>query len=309
MKETKTLGKYNPLKAVASGHYDLQALRIQIGNRIVANFKLRIGQATSTKESDLDDEGKEILAKVRASYKLIAGAAADNVPRIGKFTGNEVISDYAELTLAQSYEYLIEQEEQSQKNIKQIIHKHPLWKAFGKDCCGLGELMMLVILGCVDIHKSKYPSSLWKYCGLDVGPDGEGRSRRAEHLETKEYTNKDGELAHKQGITYNPFLKTKLMGVLGPSFLKAKNTKYSPMYYDYRNRLENNQRFQDGCAGPDRLKGKKFSAKLWRHNKATRYIVKQFLIDLYVAWRTLEGLEVSKPYSEAKLGIIHIKAS
>jgi hypothetical protein len=42
-----------------------------------------------------------------------------------------------------------------------------------------------------------------------------------------------------------------------------------------------------------------------RHNMAMRYMVKMFLIDLYTKWRTLEGLPVSVPYSEAKLGIKH----
>jgi len=30
-----------------------------------------------------------------------------------------------------------------------------------------------------------------------------------------------------------------------------------------------------------------------------------FIIDLYKAWRKIEGLEVHTPYSEAKLGLKH----
>ena len=35
---------------------------------------------------------------------------------------------------------------------------------------------------------------------------------------------------------------------------------------------------------------------------ATRYAVKMFLRDLWVAWRQLEGLPVSEPYEVAFLG-------
>jgi hypothetical protein len=303
-KATQT-AKYNPYKAVASGHYDLQKLRIQIGNRIVANFKLRIGQPTSKPEKELDSEGKEILDKIRQEYKLIASAAAE-LPRISKFKGSEVIADYAELTLAQSYEDLLEREQESEKAVKQIVHNHPLWKGFAKEVSGLGELMTLCILACIDIHVAKYPSSLWKYCGLDVGADGAGRSRRKEHLEEREFVDKDGEDNIREGITFNPFIKTKLIGVLGSSFLRAKNPKFSKIYNDYKHRLENNPRFADGCQRPAWVgASSKFSPKLWRHNKAVRYMIKMFLIDLYAAWRAIEGLPVSEPYHEAKLGIVH----
>jgi hypothetical protein len=34
-------------------------------------------------------------------------------------------------------------------------------------------------------------------------------------------------------------------------------------------------------------------------------MIKQFLVDLHIAWRTIEGLPVSLPYHEAKLGHLH----
>ncbi|RPH38336.1 hypothetical protein EHM92_00195 [bacterium] len=294
------------LKSIFSGYYDLQKMRIQAGNRIVANFKLRTGQSTGTPESELDKEGKDILERVRKAYDSMADAAAD-LPRVSKFVGNEVISEYAELVLADSYMSLMAQEERYFKSIKGIVHKHPFWKHWLKGVSGVGELMALVILALIDIHKAKYPSSLWKYAGLDVGPDGAGRSRQKQHLEEKEYTNRDGELSTRVGITFNPVLKTKLLGVLGPSFLKAGNEKYAKIYYDYRNRLENHPKYKDGGTAPTKSSnGKKMpSAKSHRHDMATRYMVKMFLIDLYAAWREFEGLEVSKPYHEEKLGIVH----
>lgn len=281
----------NPLKAVFSGFYDLQKMRIQAGNRIVANFKLRLGQETGKSEDELDDEGKDILNRVRLAYKSIAEAAAD-LPRIGSFQGNEVISDYAELVLADTYERLAAQEERYDKGIKQIVHRHPFWKHWMKGVCGLGELLALVILSKIDIHKARHPSSLWKYCGLDVAEDGAGRSRKKAHLVMREYVNKNGEEDIREGISFNPILKTKLIGVLGPSFLKAKNEKYAPIYYGYKKRLENHPAHKD-------------KPLIHRHNMAIRYMVKMFLIDLYTEWRKFEGLPVSLPYQEAKLGYTH----
>jgi hypothetical protein len=38
------------------------------------------------------------------------------------------------------------------------------------------------------------------------------------------------------------------------------------------------------------------------HTDATRVMVKAFLTDLWVTWRIQEGLTVTPPYREAKLG-------
>jgi len=116
-----------------------------------------------------------------------------------------------------------------------------------------------------------------------------GRSRRVDHLVDVEYTNKKGERAVRKSITFNPFLKTKLTGVLGPSFLKS-SSEYADIYYDYKGRLENHVEYSGDSKGH-------------RHNMAIRYMVKMFLVDLYTKWRAIEGLPVNPPYSEAKLGM------
>lgn len=111
--------------------------------------------------------------------------------------------------------------------------------------------------------------------------------RRMGDTEMFEYVGKDGNTKIKRGITYNPVLKTKLMGVLTGCLLKAKDPKYSTIYYDYKNRLDNSGR--DYTAGHKNM-------------MAQRYMIKQFLRDLWTTWRTIEGLEVDEPYEVAKLG-------
>jgi len=113
--------------------------------------------------------------------------------------------------------------------------------------------------------------------------------RRMADTEMFEYTDKDGKVKLKRGITYNPIIKTKLMGVLTGCLLKAKDPTYSTVYYDYRVRMDNDK-FKKNY--PD---GKK-------NMMAQRYMIKQFLRNLWTTWRQLEGLEVDEPYEVAKLG-------
>jgi hypothetical protein len=135
--------------------------------------------------------------------------------------------------------------------------------------------------------------------------DGKGRSRKSEHLIDIKYTDKNGEPAERKGITFNPWLKTKLMGVLASSFLRAGDNKYRTVYDNYKHRLENHPNWQDKTVINDKGKEKIISEKGHRHNAALRYMIKIFLCDLYNAWRSIEGLPVAPTYQEAKLGHRH----
>ena len=98
-----------------------------------------------------------------------------------------------------------------------------------------------------------------------------------------------GELLMKTGITYNPKLKTKLMGVLTGCLLKAKDPVYSTIYYDQRQRLDNSEYHKNKSGAQKNM-------------MAQRYMVKEFLRAMWITWRKLEGLEVDEPYEVAKLG-------
>ena len=115
-----------------------------------------------------------------------------------------------------------------------------------------------------------------------------GRSLR--HTVMTEYINRNGETCTKKSITYCPFLKAKLMGVLADSFIKCPGSKYEQVYRNYRARLDNEPAHYGKTAAH-------------KHMMAKRYAVKQFLSDMWVAWRTLEGLPVSDTYAVDKLGM------
>ena len=108
----------------------------------------------------------------------------------------------------------------------------------------------------------------------------------------REYVTADGEVKTRKSITFNPFLKTKLVGVLAGSFLKQTPNQYRTVYDNYKHRIESDSRHVDKTLGH-------------RHNMAMRYMVKMFLIDLYKAWRQIEGLPVAPSFHEGKLGHRH----
>ncbi len=369
------------LKTIVRGAYDIQKLRIQMGNRIVGNFKAKLGQDAGEKEETLDEDAKQILDNLRTAFKKLTDGVS-TFPKQKTFKGEGVISSFTELCLVAQYVGLEKHEKEHFKRLGQILREYPVFTGFLDDVNGVGPAMAGVIVSEIDISKAIYASSLWAYAGLDsvskwiwqrtsvikanlaaekpslvveteldaleadercIIPDGEivlrgvadgacdrepqdgkyadarnecivkirrdgyefdclyrqfhcgGRSRRKEHLRDVEYKDKDGKTQTKKGITFNPFLKTKLTGVLGPSFLKVKESPYKDVYYDYKHRLESHPKYG---LETDTSKGR-------RHNMAIRYAVKRFLVDLYVAWRTIEGLPVAEEYSKSKLGIEH----
>jgi hypothetical protein len=123
-----------------------------------------------------------------------------------------------------------------------------------------------------------------------IEPVYEGRSRKENHLVPKEYVNRKGEITKTKGITFNPFLKTKIIGVLGTSFLRSGG--HDKVTYDeYKHRLKSSFEHKDKTDGH-------------QHNMAIRFMIKMFLLDMWRVWRELEGLPVPETYQEA---ILHHK--
>jgi hypothetical protein len=292
------------LRAAVRGAYDLQKLRIQTGLRLVANFKVKLGQAPSKKEEEIDDDAKHILAQLRDVYERITDGLT-KFPRPKDFVADAIISEYSELVLIDQYVSLDDSEKKHFKKLVPLLESFRIYTEYLKDVKGIGPAMAGVIISEIDISKARYVSSLWKYAGLDVASDGAGRSRHKEHLVPVKYIDKNGEEQERVGITFNPFLKTKLLGVLASSFLRAGDNQYSAIYREYKHRLESHERYgtqNDKVKTPE---GKQITSKGRRHNMAMRYCVKMFLKDLYVQWRTIEGLPVAPSYAEAKLGLRH----
>lgn len=297
------------IKPMVRGCYSIQKLRIEIGNRIVANFKAKLGQAPSAKEDTIDLKAKGLLDTLRAEHKCIADAMGKI--SIKNFKGQECISSFAEFALIGQYKRLADAEKINFTELSVVLQTIPVYNEFLADVKGVGPAMAGVLISEIDITRSKYASSIWKYAGLDVvivevvNDDEivyreEGRSRKKAHQIEIEYENAKGEMTKRMGITFNPWLKSKLLGALAPTFLKigakekkaGRPHKYSELYYNYKNRIDNHVKHKD-------------KTKAHRHNMAIRYMIKQFLADLYENWRAIDGLPVHQPYAEAKLGHVH----
>ena len=261
------------------------------------------------------DSSEIITISLKKNAKII-----DIIKSMNERTDTLVIKNEYDYNLMKHYMELFDSEEGMLKDLEKEVTKHPMWDAFFKDVKGCGVLMAAVCLTYLDVNKARHASSFWKYAGLDtvdvVKEDGtivnEGRTSKKAHNVEQVYVDKDGNEQSKMGLGYNPNLKTKLIGVLAPCLLKAglrvvkgndkkpvldeagnkqyvASSKYTECYLDYRNRL-------------DQRKDTKEYSSLHKYNMSVRYMIKQFLRDMWVTWRTLEGYTVSEPYEVAKLG-------
>jgi len=320
------------LRAMIKGAYDFQQLRIQMGNRLCAQWKVKRGVIPGQKESKeggLSKEDKTLLTKLRTAYRLLTDGLI-KFPKEKAFNGTDLISNYAEFCLVSQYIDLLKAEKYQFNKLEQagLLDKFSIWNEWLIKVIGCGKQMSGVILSYINIHKAENVSKMWKFAGFDVvntyDEDGKiikgvARSRIPEHLVERTYTNKDGNEATRMGITFCPFLKTKLAGVLGGCFLRNRNKKYSTVYYNHRVQRENHFRFgthNDGKidveataekqARADKAAKKGTEAKkvspvfitsaARRHNQANRVMIKRFLQDLYAKWRALEGLPIREPW-------------
>lgn len=304
------------IRQLVQGIYDIQGLRISMGNRLCGQFRHKLGLEEDQKEQE-DEDAAEILDAIRIDYKLVTDGWVKNHRALeSKFKGHGVISTVAEYELIKVYMDMQRSEESMFKSLGKRLEEFPIYKNWLSNIRGCGPAMSGAIIACLRPEKAKYPSSFWKYAGYDTTPtivgidaDGKekvlskeelntwsgsreerllGRSKKAQHLVRVKYTTSEGQEAERDSVTFNPWLKTKLY-VLGTCFIRAGG-KYSDIYKGYKFRLENSPKWAT-------------KTKAHRHNASLRYMIKIFLQDLWKEWRTLEGLPTPEPYYIAKLGM------
>jgi hypothetical protein len=338
----------NTLRAMVRGAYDLQQLRMQSGLRLCANFRARLKAVDLDKPDDPrvdidpdavedvveevseEDEAaaaerkkeekrkKKVIKIIKAEYKRLTDGITSKKGRVLMkkldLTGSPIISTAAELALVESYLALEKQEAKQFRDLEGTLMEIPIYRNYLKDVVGVGPAMGGVLISYLDPRKARHASSFHKYAGLDVDK-GSGRSRREEHLVERTYRAKNGEMKTRMGVTYNPFLKTKLMGVLGPGFLRSKCPIRRKVYDDRKHRVTTDptrvkvtvavwkklhKQLKAGVGTEEDLRRHWTPGRI--HTDATRVMVKQFLTDLWVKWREQEGLSVTAPYRVAKMG-------
>lgn len=186
-------------------------------------------------------------------------------------------------------------ESQIDKRIKDIITKLPIWTNFFEPIEGCAHITAAVCLSEFDIEKATTVSKLWQFAGLNpgmvLGKVIKGTGEKKEIVTTEEFIRGDKK---KKGFLcpFNFWLRTKLCGVIATNFIMKQNEYALKFYYPYKDRLTNSEKWKD-------------ESKKHIDLAARRYMIKMFLKDLYVAWRTDQNLSVRPTYQEEYLGHKH----
>lgn len=267
--------------------YQIQKSRIQEGNRLIAHFRRKMG--VDPNEEVQDDDKREILESLELRYKRITDGVAE-VTRRRTYDFDTVIEDFTDLRLVDFYMMLKRQEDKvAGRDMKVTLRDVDIWAEWLSDVTGIGPRLGGVLISELNPHKAPYPSSFWAYCGLDV-VNGEGRSRKEEHMKEVEYENSDGEMDTRKSLGYNPFIKSRLMDPdkgAGAQFLRHGTDPYEQIMRDYKHRIQTDPNHDSKSDGHI-------------HMMTLRKGVKEFLIDLHCKWRWLEDLPVAPPYRVEK---------
>lgn len=210
---------------------------------------------------------KEMFAKVEANQDLDENEKS--AYRSFIFTTENEIPESATFLFQDASKNFDSAIKEMTVSIEECLKKFPIWNDFMKNVRGVGPAHAGELIAYLDIHKANYVSSFWKYCGMAVDTE----------------TGKSDRRIKGKKIEYNPKLKRRCY-LIADNLLK-QNDEYRKIYNDRKHRTTNSSREW---------------TKSHIHNDAMRYMVKMFVKDLWVAWRGIEGLEITPTYQEAKLG-------
>lgn len=217
------------VRLMVRGYYDLQKLRIALGNKCFAQLRSKLGLAPSDKEVT-DKEAAKVLDKIRAHYKKVTkGVKGALTAR--KFKADGVFSDYSEFCLVRMFMEVQAQEETAEKSLKSVLVGIPVYDDFLSRVDGIGDALAAFLLAELNPLRARHASSFWKYLGLDLGCDGTGRGRFSAHME-KYWTLKrapDGteHMEKTRRLTHAPHKKAKVVEVLTTSMVK-KGVRWFP---------------------------------------------------------------------------------
>lgn len=262
----------------------------------------------------LENSFKEIMGNYK-NYAENNNLKVNEIIPLNKFSlfKNETIKNYSLYKQIAVYFMLKNAENICKKEMARLVHMHPLWYKYLVGVSGVGEVTAAIMLSSLDIRKTEHPSGFIRYLGMDTVPDldengniqynSDGsikkRARCKKDKVTQTYLASDGSVKTRENINYNIFVKSRIIGVLGQSFVKHKGP-YNTIYKDYKERITNSSRYDYLFEGKD----KRISAHA--NNMAIKYACSQFIIDTWLRWREIEGLPLNGgSYAEGKLGLNH----
>jgi len=234
--------------------YDLQEKRIALSNEITHKFRARRGSPTwDTKDpiygEEEDPKSMETLILVHKSGKEPGG----------------IIPTQEENSKLENYLHLKKEEEEAFEAISPFLSDLTIYKEFLIKEMTITIGTMGILIGWFDIQRAPFPSSFWSYAGLNPPKKAEPKK-----LSSFEF------LPPNIGDSHNPYVKAKLVSILGKSLLQDKS-QWNKVFNDYKSRAE-------------AKKEKTFKSRSHLHNMALRYTIKEFLKAFHLAWRRAEGL-------------------
>lgn len=282
-------------RLLVESFYDLQKLRCETFNRIVCHLKEKytkeqlaelikqyegvdtevepeLQEATAPKENEGEEE--KLPPQYAVYAKMLAGGKVQN----------QVLQP-----LVEYYNQLFSTEKKTMVRLDELTAEVRIRKEYLSGIRGIGPTLSAGIIGWIyPISRFETISKLWRYSGLAV-IDG--------HAERKK---------KKEKIHYNPKLKT-FMWKVSKSFVyqSAEKSPYRKLYdeakADYKRKHPEVETYLN-----EKGEEKKRYNPGHLHNMALRKVAKVFLANLWVKWRSMEGLSVSEPYVFGVLG--HDKA-
>lgn len=123
------------------------------------------------------------------------------------------------------------------------------------------------------------------------------KAEESEYIEGSVYFKRSDKANKKRGLEKNDPLKL---------YLRHPDS-YAKYYVEYKERLMHSDKktFEMQKGGDVKETAWKFAKPAHIDRAAQRYMIKMFLKDLYVQWRTIEGLPVREPYQAEYLGHQH----
>jgi hypothetical protein len=171
---------------------------------------------------------------------------------------------------------LYEIEKNLAKRVDLRTRGHPLRVNFLDRIQGVGPILASGIIAWFNpISRFKTVSALWKYCGLAPGQQRRKGEKCGFNIRLKSFCWKIASSFEKQKPEKSYYRR-----------IYDRKKAYYMERPDLKKRVEANEK---GIIGHIR-------------NMALRYTVKRFLCDMWVFWRQMEGLPVTKPYAFDVLG-------
>jgi hypothetical protein len=225
---------------------------------------------------------------------------------------NRALAEYHEL--ANYAAVAREQEKLLEKDMLKQLKRFPVYNEFLVKVKGVGPVSAGWIIAEFNIHIADTVSKLWQFSGMNPGMV-RGK-KRVEKKDSYSFVVTDKMVRGDKRTPgfvapFNGRLRVALLGVMADGFIKAQNSYAMDYYYPYKNRKENSASevlHWKSKGKPAAMVPWKDVSKGHRDSAAKRYMIKAFLKDLYVAWRTVEGLPVREPYAEEYLGKKHAVA-